>query len=332
MLSRCRYNATYNLSRCCNGFTYNYTNHTNRSKRFSSSASGSSATTSATTSAAMMIERIQDKLKKDKWALIKGEELLQILKELSPGAVDKEEVDRMVSLWSKCKPQVDECFRVVYPYKGTMVGYYCMADHEKQSFKRSMRLDWPPPNDRMPPSPPPSRKVIEHIDPTTAQYADETGVLASHFRIHKSWPAAADKNMTLVELQRFFFKVLPVVFPSPSNETETETETETNTNPISEYESMMTAFRVTKSYKEAGGIYHKGEPGRNEFHSFFYSHSHSHLHFHFLTLLISSIYLLPSYSLHLPFYTFLLTPTLTPNPNPSFSYYNLPHMEHKIFI
>lgn len=134
----------------------------------------------------------------------------------------------------------------VYPYKGTLVNYY-RWDTTAPAFNscRATRLDC---GERGGSG---SGHSVEHIDPTTVSPIGDDGARASHFRVHRSWPPAADGHGVLVALQRLLFDV--IARPSALRWSD---------DPAA-FEAMMTAFRVRRG---GTGRFAHGEPSPEGVH------------------------------------------------------------------
>lgn len=150
--------------------------------------------------------------------------------------------------WDGAVPQRDEHGADVYPYKGTLVGYYSM-DTAAGAFnaRRSQSHDFDGQfaNDAQCST----ASVVEHIDPTTANAARaENGTApASYFRVHKAWPLDADSHPVVRAAQRMLYELLRRHW-SARGQAEAG------------FECMMTAFRVSKSDAR------HGEPGPEGVH------------------------------------------------------------------
>ena len=164
-------------------------------------------------------------LARDSFAVVPANVVWPILANF--GAFDAE-AESLHGLWDQAVPQQDEDGEPVYAHKGTLVTYYAMntSDAEFNVRRSSSREATQIPG-----------HSIEYIDPTTKHKA-------SYYRVHRSWPAAADTNSVIVAAQRLVFALMAnaSAWHAPSEP------------PSGVYEAMMSAFRV------------RGDPGPEGVH------------------------------------------------------------------
>lgn len=176
------------------------------------------------------LQEIGKQLVRDKYIFLSAETLRSLL---LLGMDDDDDASRsnsntsFTSYWDETAPQQDEQGTPVYAGKHSLCSYYHSQSNQRTSGYEATTL--------------------EHIDPTTVHHV-------SNLRLHKSWPAAADKDATLMALRQFIFKVLEQVLQSgktSSSSQEGAVAASPSTSP-SVFETMQTAYRVIKNAQVAG--------------------------------------------------------------------------------
>jgi hypothetical protein len=179
---------------------------------------------------AAFVQGLRRRLARDKWALVKAADMRRVL---SPLCATSEA--ELAQFWNDATPQVDEEGRQVYPHKGTLTSYYGMSggtgEEDGREVARVSTRDWPAAGN--------GSHVVENIDPTTIN-----GGSSSYFRIHKSWPKAADQNVAVQALLGLVHEVMEPSSSALPDDLQWST-------PGPEWEAMMSAFRVNLSWTGA---------------------------------------------------------------------------------
>ena len=187
----------------------------------------------------LTVARIQRLLARDKFAVIRAADMKALLAALGGG---EEDISALSTFWELAEPQRDEQGKEVYPYKGTLTTYYALQSFaDAFNMSRVTHPNWP------------AGRTIEKIDPTTVHEV-------SFHRVHRAWPAEADKNSIFQAIHRLVHEV--IVSPSPL---EWQGEMEDGGGGQQHVEVMSTAFRVKKSDDPSSLLYH-GTPGPEGVH------------------------------------------------------------------
>ena len=143
-------------------------------------------------------------------------------------------------LWDEAVPQLDESGAEVYPFKDTLTSYYDLYTAKlDEAPRRAAGHDGCVDGVVTAIC---RARVVEHIDPTTNHSV-------SNFRLHKAWPAAADRNPVMRAMLQFVAELLAPSELSPLLSEHGEPR----------FEAMVSAYRVTRGGHER---FELGEPGR----------------------------------------------------------------------
>ena len=145
-------------------------------------------------------------------------------------------------LWDEAVPQLDESGAEVYPFKDTLTSYYDL-DTANWTRRRARRGHdgWDGVVTAIC-----RARVVEHIDPTTNHSV-------SNVRLHKAFPAAADRNPVMRAMLQFVAELLAPSELSPLLSEHGEPR----------FEAMVSAYRVTRGGHER---FELGEPGPEGIH------------------------------------------------------------------
>lgn len=171
------------------------------------------------------IASLQATLARESFAFADAPAMMNLLSSFHRPDALRSAIAPLHRLFDQAVPQRDEHDAEVYPHKGTLVSYY-EIDTRVPDLARVRRMGAHDLRD--------SAHVIEHIDPTTNHSA-------SFYRVHRSWPVAADANPIVGALLGLLHRILadrggPTLGQS-----------------YALHEAMMSGFRVTRSGDDLDG-------------------------------------------------------------------------------